>query len=315
MGPGQKEAWFADAGPDRVKGLYVRVTTRGVKSFWYKWAIPRSQERPKLPIGQWGEITLKAARTEASKLAALVAAGRDPRTVRREREEAYEAERAAKRLTLDSLIAQWEKRGLADRRDSYRGDACPRLRRAFSAALNKPATHLTRKEVIETVQKLHEAGKATTGRRIITYGRAMFNWAIRADLVQANPFLNLPFSKRERHRDRFLRDNELGAVYAAAGQRPYPAGPMVQMLMLTAQRLEEVAGMRWSEIALDLSEWLIPATRAKNGSAHVVHLSEPARAIIRELASRPRLTVRSGGRRATSCSPRRGRPPSRASLA
>jgi integrase len=71
---------------------------------------------------------------------------------------------------------------------------------------------------------------------------AMFYWAIRADLVQANPFLTLPFSKRERHRDRFLRDNELGAIYAAAGHRPYPAGPMVQLLMLTAQRLDEVAG-------------------------------------------------------------------------
>ena len=54
----------------------------------------------------------------------------------------------------------------------------------------------------------------------------MFYWAIRADLVQANPFLSLPFSKRERHRDRFLRDNELGAIYAAAGHRSYPAGPI-----------------------------------------------------------------------------------------
>ena len=52
--------------------------------------------------------------------------------------------------------------------------------------------------------------------------------------------------------------------------------------------------MRWSEIAPNLSAWLIPASRAKNGAAHVVHLSEPARAIIRELASRPRLVAKGG---------------------
>jgi hypothetical protein len=69
---------------------------------------------------------------------------------------------------------------------------------------------------------------------------------------------------------------------------------MVQLLTLTAQRLDEVAGMRWSEIAPNLSAWLIPASRAKNGAAHVVHLSEPARAIIRELASRPRLVAKGG---------------------
>jgi integrase len=58
------------------------------------------------------------------------------------------------------------------------------------------------------------------------------------------------------------------------------------LLLLTAQRREEVAALRWSELSADLSIWALPGSRAKNGRAHVVHLADPARAI---LASVPRI--------------------------
>jgi integrase len=51
--------------------------------------------------------------------------------------------------------------------------------------------------------------------------------------------------------------------------------------MLTLQRREEVAGMRWSEIADDLVTWRIPGERMKNGKPHDVHLSEAAREVLR----------------------------------
>ena len=39
--------------------------------------------------------------------------------------------------------------------------------------------------------------------------------------------------------------------------------------------------MTWDEIAPDLSAWTIPASRAKNGVAHLVPLSTQAQAILR----------------------------------
>lgn len=68
-----------------------------------------------------------------------------------------------------------------------------------------------------------------------------------------------------------------------------PFGPFIRMLILTLARREEVAAMRWSEIAPDLSRWTIPAARAKNGKAHDVHLSEAARDILRGV---PRMSGR-----------------------
>ena len=51
----------------------------------------------------------------------------------------------------------------------------------------------------------------------------------------------------------------------------------------------EIGGLRWSEIDLETGAIHLPAERTKNGKAHMVPLSKPARAI---LQSRPRLAGR-----------------------
>ena len=77
--------------------------------------------------------------------------------------------------------------------------------------------------------------------------------------------------------------DELALIWRAAGEAPYPFGPLFRLLLLTAQRREEVAGMRWSEISADGTIWTIPKHRAKNKRAHIVHLAPAARAILDEL--------------------------------
>jgi integrase len=102
-----------------------------------------------------------------------------------------------------------------------------------------------------------------------------------------NPFAGLPVIEGAHpSRDRVLTDAEVGAIWRASGAMGLPFGPLLRLLLLTAQRREEVAALRWSELSADLTTWTLPAARAKNGKAHVVHLAEPARAI---LASVPRI--------------------------
>jgi integrase len=90
----------------------------------------------------------------------------------------------------------------------------------------------------------------------------------------------------ERSRDRVLSAEELRLVWLATERQDWPFGPFVKLLLLTAQRLNEVAGMRWSELDLDAAMWTLPAERAKNDKAHHVPLSVQAIALIRSL---PRL--------------------------
>jgi integrase len=70
------------------------------------------------------------------------------------------------------------------------------------------------------------------------------------------------------------------AIWNALPEGDY--GDIVRLLILTGQRREEIGGLRWSEIAGDTIN--LPPNRTKNGLAHFVPLSAPARAI---LAARP----------------------------
>ncbi len=113
--------------------------------------------------------------------------------------------------------------------------------------------------------------------------------------------------KQEDKRDRWLDDNELAAVWRATNGRPGPKQAIVRLLVLTGQRREEVANMRWSELdelALTGGTWTLPAERSKNGQAHIVPLSPAAVAII---LSQPRIVDSEfvftyGGRRAADMS-------------
>ena len=123
-------------------------------------------------------------------------------------------------------------------------------------------------------------------RRVRVYGAAMYAWAVKRDLVPENPFAAVPMESRDVARDRVLTDAELGDVWRAAGALGWPWGPYFRLLLLTLQREAETAGLAWAELSPDLALWELPGRRTKNGKPHLVHLAEPARAILRSV---PRL--------------------------
>jgi integrase len=72
-------------------------------------------------------------------------------------------------------------------------------------------------------------------------------------------------------------DSELWLVWNAAGDDHF--GAIVRLLILTAQRADEIASLHWSEISDDAI--LLPSERTKNHRQHLVPLAEPALDILR----------------------------------
>jgi integrase len=89
-------------------------------------------------------------------------------------------------------------------------------------------------------------------------------------------------------RERVLTDEELKFFWQACDVLGYPFGYVGKLLLLTGQRLREVAGMSADELDLERRQWVIPKERAKNNKAHIVPLSDPAVAVIEELEATPR---------------------------
>jgi integrase len=78
-------------------------------------------------------------------------------------------------------------------------------------------------------------------------------------------------------------DDELRSVWLACEEVGWPFGPLVKLLILTGQRLNEVSRLPWAEIDLDAKLWTIPRQRTKNDVAHTAPLSTQAVLIISEL--------------------------------
>jgi integrase len=86
---------------------------------------------------------------------------------------------------------------------------------------------------------------------------------------------------QEQPRDRVLSDDELRWLWCGCDEIGWPFGSLAKLLLLTAQRRDEVAGMEWSEVDLAKRIWTIPKHKAKNGRAHQVHLSDETIEVLR----------------------------------
>jgi integrase len=276
--PGRRDRLVAD---DVQQGLYIRITSTGSKSYLAKYTL--HGKTTKLPLGSRSALSLKAARSAAATVMGARARGVDTAAVRKEQAALARAAAERQRLSLGVLVTAWKQLHLAQRRGSYSDEAVRALRHAFARHWDAAAESLDRRHVVSALDALQKAGHAAMASRTAAYGRACYQWALKRGAIPANPFVALPAIGTSPKRDRVLSDAELAAVWKAAIAMPPPFGRIVRLLALTGQRKAEVGEMTWDELDEELSTWTIAANRTKNGAQHVVPLSEPAAAILREI--------------------------------
>jgi integrase len=310
---GKKDALFFDA---VLKGFGIRVMPdradgRARKIFLFQYRAGDKVRRE--PLGEWGaELTAGQARRKAETLRGAVRDRRDPVAERKATAAAIRSavevgKRAAEAdaFTLGKLVDAWEARALSLRRPGYSKEATTRVRQGLADWLTRPVTALTRSVAAAALQEAAKGRGAIAGNRLLAYSRACFGWGIKADLVTVNPFLGLAQTGRERARDRVLTEREVSLIWRACDGLENPQQAYVRFLLLTLQRRSEVAGARWSEMTGDMATWTIPAERAKNGRAHLVHLAPTARDVLKGLtraADQPLVFALPGGTQITAFS-------------
>ncbi|GAN76274.1 tyrosine-type recombinase/integrase [Acidisphaera rubrifaciens] len=78
---------------------------------------------------------------------------------------------------------------------------------------------------------------------------------------------------------------QIGSFMAMLAAQEGVAALALRFLILTAARTGEAIGARWGEIDTAQKVWTVPGTRMKAGREHRVPLSDPALAILRQLAA------------------------------
>ena len=273
-----------------LSGLYLVVQPSGAKS----WAVRyRYAGKPcKLTVGSYPAFDLAAARREAKEALQQVQLGADPAQIKLAQRRAHAAED-----DFRSVAALWVNKAQRPRRRSWQPTARflglvpdskdPQRLNTLKGSLvdrwgDRKISDITRADIIAALDKIHDRAPIVANRTL-AHLRALFNWAVSRDLIALNPCAGVKPPAEERSRDRLLSDDELKRIWNAAGTIGWPFGPIVRLLILTGQRREEVAGMRWGELGLDRGLWTLPRGRVKNDTGHEVPLSGPAIEILRGL--------------------------------
>ena len=289
---GEKDYFIWD---EKLSGFGLKVTPSGGKVYVLQYRIARpgfaSSTAPKrYTIGKHGKVTPDQARARAKILSAMITAGTDPKEAEAAQLQLADAEMAAKadkvklenELAFSRLADAWldhyenEKR----RRASSVSQAKLVVRNHLKPVLGStPVPHITRADMQMIIDAIPSHQRAMR-RNVFAYSSVLFGWMRRRGHIERNPIEYIDKPEAPASRDRVLNDLELLAIWKASYNLAQPFGPFVRLLILTIQRRGEVAAMNWLELDRKAATWIIPADRAKNGMAHIVHLSK---AVISEL--------------------------------
>ena len=272
-----------------LSGFDLRIAPTGVKTFIIKYRADgggRSATQRNLTIGHFGQITVEQARKLAKAKLGSVAAGGDP---------AGDLRARRRGATIEALIDLYEKEGCFVRGGRQHGQpmkartktitlarlhnhVVPLLGRRRASSLNSgdierlvadvTSGATVRDEKIGYRQRIIVRDGEAAARKVARDLSAVFNFAIRNEIVSHNPYTNAAVRKTDIRKKRFLTADELarlGAVldeFDAAGYNK-KAIMIIRLLALTGCRREEIAGLEWSEVNLD--DGLIELRDSKTG--------------------------------------------------
>ena len=275
----QYEVADADA-----RGLRVVVFPSGVRSFVYRYRYAGRTRKLTLQAG----LSLAAARKIVADAALQLEQNIDPVVAKRAARTAA-AEAAAN--TVTAICAECFARDGKHLRSTTLKAQQDVLRRAVLPVIGaRPITSITRSDLVRLFDRIEDTrgpGAADVAKRVLS---KIFHWyegrsdTFRSPIVKAMK----PRLKANGGRSRILSDDELRKVWLAAEKDAGTFGAQIQLLLLTAARRNEVAGMTWDEIAG--SDWTLSPQRNKVAQALIRPLSKQALAV---LQAQPRIA---GGR-------------------
>ena len=257
-------------------GLYLVVQTSGEKRWAFRYRFEGRTRKLTLNKG----LTLKEARTEAKDAASAVRHGTDPAL----KIGKVAAPADAKDL-VEAVVPQFvEKHAKRKTRERSWREAERLLNKEIVPVfVGRRLSDLKRNDVQHLLDAIVDRGAPILANRVLAAFRRMCNWAEERGLTEVNPCDKVKAPSAEKSRDRVLDDSELRRVLAAVASLNDPFRSFLKMLVLTGQRRDEVANLKWSEINFEARLWTLPASRSKNHLQHTIPLSEPALEILNAL--------------------------------
>jgi integrase len=219
------------------------------------WIVIKGKNRTKISLGHYPAMSLADARKRA-----MVELSKPP-----------SVSQAAKMPSYPEALAEFHALHVANLRPRSAYQLSRNLTRHF--LWTKPLDQITHQHVLNVLEGIEGRSQRAHALKDI---RTFFNWCI-PRYLKSSPCIGIK-KPLQKSRERVLTDDELCRVWKRAREIGYPYGTIVQLLVLTGQRLGEIAALRWEWI--EEATLTFPGEITKNARASRIPLGTIAQRII-----------------------------------
>jgi integrase len=256
-----------------LRSFGLRVSYSGTKAWFVMTRVNGKLIR--VTIGRYPAIGLADARKRAQEIMRLAAEGIDPRHVEEEK-------RLKRQVDIENTFGRLAEHFMAKHVEPNLRDTTAReyQRILFGKDTAKwrarPVNSIKKRDVLDLMDAIDARGSKSAAALSLAYLRKFFNWCVEREIIESSPMDRFRLGRNLRSRERVLSEDELRLIWTAFDAETGLFGSLFQLLLLTGQRRNEVAGMRWDElrdIDTDQAIWEIPSGRTKNRRTHLVPLT------------------------------------------
>jgi integrase len=270
------------------KNLYLQVGKSGGKSWIFRYSL--SGKSREMGLGAYPTFTLAEARGRANDCRQLLTDGIDPLTDK-------VAKKTAQRLQDASVITfeNAAERYIAKESPSWTNAKHAQQWRntlvtyAFPVLGKMPVHTIDNKMIVAVLEPIWIGKRETADRvrqrigKVLDWAKSMgYRTGDNPAVLQGNLENLLASTKAVIEHHPALSFAEIGVFMEELANRHAMSGLALQFLILTATRVGETLGARWTEIDEAAKVWIIPAERMKAKKEHAVPLSDAALAILKK---------------------------------
>ncbi|MGN2378040.1 tyrosine-type recombinase/integrase [Vibrio cholerae] len=266
------------------KGLYFVVPDSGSPYWALRYSV--DGKRKQMTLGQYADMSLADARTEAEVFKRELRQGVDPLI-------AKQRQKWIGISSVDDLFQDW-----------YTNDLLPRLKhpnipaRIFNKDIKPVIGELkihdvTALDVREVIHRVRDSGRPTVANDTLGYMKQLFNHAVKLELTAnnpASPFTINDAGGLEESRARALKLDEVEQVFKVFRKHLNSFGRdnylSCCLFLVLGNRKSELCEAPWSEFDLEQHVWHIPQERVKTGIPISIPLPGQAMEWLNELKVR-----------------------------
>ncbi len=289
--PKEKPFAMSDKGH---RGLSLHVASSGKKTFLFRYEWQGKQRS--ITLGEFPSLSLADARGQAEENRGKVRQGVDPRAKKTEPEES-ESTTTGDEISFSEAVSDYAKRYCA----RHVGEASAKeyervLRKEFVSVWGeRDIRTISKKEAVDQIEEIYDRPQVlkdgsikreispSAANHACTNLKMLFNWCFDEDIIENNVMGRLKKPAKAHSRTRILDDDELVAVWNAAGEMNFPYRDIVRLMITTLQRRGEVTGLVFAELDTKTKLWSLPAERNKGKRDHFIPLNAMSMEILEGL--------------------------------